>query len=233
MPKLEAVWDECTRDLPVMKRVAEYRGEPAVAVAATQLGDAVTPAEAARIVNEWVAFLADAPTPITELHFVTRTPKRLFDALTTQAQLKKLIVKWGNYDSLRPIQGLNLQVLRLGGASSLASVAPLASLRDLTHLEIESLRLVHDLSPLGALAHLRQLEFGGNWMTPRVAHIDSIAWLPRLRRLEHLLIHTLIVDDLDYSPVLRLPGLRAVRIMAAKGMTPSLAELKERLPWEE
>ena len=232
MPKLTSVWDECTRDLPMIEKVTEYRGESAIAVAATQRSD-VTRTEAALIVHDWVEFFSTGPTPIRELHFVTRTPKRLFDALRSQTQLEKLILKWGDYDDLRPIESLNLRVLRLGGASRITSVAPLARLTTLTHLEVESLWRAHDLSPLVALQQLRQLEFGGDWMAPRTAHIDSIGWLPHLARLEHLLIHTLIVDDLDYSPILRLPALRAVRVMAARGMGPSLPELKKRLPWEE
>jgi hypothetical protein len=47
-----------------------------------------------------------------------------------------------------------------------------------------------------------------------------------------LLLHTLIVDDLDYHPLLSLPNLRKVRVMATRRMTPSIEELIARLPWE-
>lgn len=126
----------------------------------------------------------------------------------------------------------DLKALRLGGASSVLSVEALADLHaTLTHLEIESLRHPHDLSPLGRLSNLVQLELGGNWMSPRIAHIDSIAWLPELRNLEHLLLHTLIVDDLDYTPLLQLKSLTAVRVMATRMMRPPLTELMSHLPW--
>jgi hypothetical protein len=42
----------------------------------------------------------------------------------------------------------------------------------------------------------------------------------------------LIVDDLDYAPVLSLPNLEAVRVMKARGMRPSLEELMAATPGE-
>ena len=70
-------------------------------------------------------------------------------------------------------------------------------------------------------------------MGPRTAHVDSIGWLEQLAGLEHLLLHTLIVDDLDYSPLLRLPMLQAVRVAEASGIAPSYDELRSLLPWAE
>jgi hypothetical protein len=232
MPQLESAWD---RGGPVARRVttvSEYNGETSVAVAATQLGSAFARTHAAQVVREWVGFLSAGPTPITDLRFLTRTPKRLFDALAGQTQLQRLLVKWGDYDDLGALVGMkDLRALRLGGASKVADIAPLCSLAKLTSLEIESLKHVHDLCALGSLPNLRQLELGGDWMKPRNAHIDSIAWLPELRNLEHLLLHTLVVDNLDYAPLLQLPRLQAVRVMNVRGMRPSLTELQERLPW--
>ena len=226
------MWDAGPRDIRKIAAVTEYEGEPAVAIAATQLGAEYTRTQATRIVTEWVEFFSRGPTAVTELRFLTRTPKRLFNALAAQTQLEGLFVKWGDYDDLASLQGMsNLRALRLGGASSVENVSPLAELTRLTHLEIESLRRAHDLSPLGELRELRQLEFGGDWMSPRIAHIDSIAWLSQLGAVEHLRMHTLIVDDHDYTPLLRLPRLKAVRVMATRGMHPTVEELQRLLPW--
>jgi hypothetical protein len=232
VPELRSVWGEASDDRRVITSVDEYRGEAVIAIGATQLGSRYTRAQSERIVTQWVEFLSGGPSSVAELHFVSRTPKRLFAALRGQTQLQRLFVKWGDYDDLSSLQDMHsLRVLRLGGASSVRDLSPLSSLSRLSHLEIESIRHAHDLSPLASLVALRQLEFGGDWKGPRRAHIDSIGWLPRLQGLEHLLIHTLIVDDLDYSPVLRLPHLRAVRVMAARGMRPPIEELQRRLPW--
>jgi hypothetical protein len=232
MPKLESVWDGSTGEPRRITTVSEYSGEASIAVAATQLGTNFTPTEGARIVREWVAFFSAGPTAITELRFLTRTPKRLFNALAGQTQLQRLFVKWGDYEDLGVLQGIKeLRALRLGGASKVADISPLASLTELANLEIESLRMAHDLSALGGLTQLTQLELGGDWRSLRTAHIDSIAWLPNLRNLEHLLLHTVIVDDLDYTPLLLLPRLKAVRVKKARGMRPSHSELVQRLPW--
>lgn len=231
---LESVWDHSTRDAPMITRVADYAGEEVVAIAATQLGTDFTRTEASRIVQEWVDFFTAGPTPIVELQLATRTPKRLFHALGAQTQLQRLFVKWVDYDDLGPLAQMDrLRVLRLGGASCVNDVGPIAALApQLTNLEIESLRRVKDLRPLAALTSLRQLELGGDWMSLRVAHIDSIAWLTALRDLEHLVLHTIIVDDLDYTALLRLQRLQAVRVMEVKGMRPTIHALRNSLPWD-
>jgi len=236
VPRLASVWDQSRRTgLRTITSVGEYHGEPTIAVAATQLALSYTRTQATKIVDEWVRFFSAGPSPITELHFVTRTPKRLFASLAGQSQLRRLFVKWGDYEDLSVLSGMDqIEALRLGGASSVRSVEPIVDLRaTLTHLEIESVRYVHDLTPLGRLDGLTQLDVGGNWMSPRIAHIDSIAWLPELQKLEHLLLHTVIVDDLDYTPLLQLKVLKAVRVMQARGMRPPLADLKSQLPWSE
>jgi hypothetical protein len=214
--------------------VSEYAGQSRLRISATQLGTRYTASQAKRIVSAWVEFFAAGPTPIEDLEFVTRTPKRLFAALEGQTQLERLAVKWGDYDDLRVLAGMRrLVVLRLRGASSVRDLTPVARLTSVRDLEIESLRHARDLSAIGQLTHLQRLVVGGDWMSPRIAHVDSIAFLTNLSGLRRLLLHTVIVDDLDYTPVLALPALEAVRIMATRGMRPSIEELRTQLPWAE
>lgn len=218
--------------LPSLVSVSEYEGQAAVTIAATQLGTKYTATQAARIVSDWVEFFSGGATPITELHFRTRTPRRLFAALESQVQLQALFVKWGDYEDLAALQHMSaLTVLALGGASHVSHLTPLARLSSLRRLQVESLLKVRDASPLRALTGLTHLEIGGDWQAPRTAHVESIAWLTDLTNLEHLLLHTLVVDDLDYAPLLQLSRLKAVRVMRVRGMQPSREELQERLPW--
>lgn len=128
---------------PIITTVAEYAGQAAIRVSATQLGLAYSRADAKRIVTEWCRFFS-RPSPILELHFTSRTPKRLFEALAGQSQLRHL----------------------RGGASSVRSLDPLARLRRLDRLHIESLRYVRDLSPLRHLTLVTDLEVGGDWRNP-------------------------------------------------------------------
>ena len=109
----------------------------------------------------------------------------------------------------------------LGGASGVPSLAPLAEMPQLRQLNVDSLLHVHDLSPLGSLSATPELlEIGGDWMSPRVVHVDSVAFLRSLPHLESLVLHTMIVDNLDYSPLLSLGRLPEVRVMPAQGMRP-------------
>jgi hypothetical protein len=235
VPELESVGVSATKERDMLTAVDEYAGQSTIAVSATQLGTDFTQSQAAQVVRNWVEFFESGPSPIVELQLVSRTPKRLFNALAGQTQIERLFVKWGDYDDLAPIAALrSLRVLRLGGATRVRDVSPLVAVADtLVGLEIDSIRDVKDLSPLGTLSKLRQLELGGAWMSSRTAHIESIGWLEQLRSLEHLLLHTIVVDDLDYSPLLRLPRLQAVRVAQARGMTPPHDELRRLLPWAE
>lgn len=220
------------RNLPQLTELSEYHGQEEVVISCTQLGPPYSATQAKKVVNQWVEFFAAGPTPIRDLQFTTHTPKRLFAALHGQSQLRRLVVKWGDYDDLTALANCSeLQELALHGASSVTSVMALGQLVSLKSLAIEGLRRVHDLAPLGRLEDLRDLELGGDWMSPRIAHVDSISFLRSLTRLEELLLHTIIVDDLDYTPMLALPQLRSVRCMKARGMTPSYDHLKAVLPW--
>jgi hypothetical protein len=77
-----------------MVEVREYEGETSIDIAATQLGSNYSETRKRHIVDEWVAFFGSGPTPIRSLRFLTRTPKRLFAALSAQSQLTALQVKW-------------------------------------------------------------------------------------------------------------------------------------------
>ena len=215
---------------PIITTVSGYAGQAAIRVSATQLGVAYSRADAKRIVAEWCRFFS-SPSPILDLHFTSRTPKRLFEALAGQSQLRRLRVKWGDYDELDALTGMvNLTDLTLGGASSVRSLDPLARLRRLERLHIESLRYVRDLSPLRHLTLVTDLEVGGDWTSPRIAHVDSIAFLADMPQLRDLVLHSMIVDSLDYAPLLQLPQLKNLRVMKARGMRPGWEELVESIP---
>ncbi len=215
-------------------RVSEYLGEARVTVAATQLDGECSATEARRVVAEWVDYFSAGPSPIQELTFVTRTPKRLFEALRGQPQLKSLQLKWGDYEDLSALEGMEeLRTLVLAGASSVRTLAPLASLQKVETLSVDSLRHAHDLSPIGLMTGVTSLDLGGDWMSSRMAHVASISFLRKMPQLRRLLLHTIIVDDLDYTPILAVPALEAVRVMAARGMRPRYEELKAAVPWSE
>jgi hypothetical protein len=213
--------------------VGQYEGETSVSLAATQLGSAYSETRKRQIVDEWVEFFRSGPTPIRSLHFLTRTPKRLFAALSTQSQLTAVDVKWGDYDDLQVLSQMNgLVTLRLRGASGVRDLRPLSELQAVETLQVEGLRGLLDASPIGDMRSVTDLELGGNWMTPKNVRVTSTAFLAQMPQLQRLLLHTLIVDDLDYHPLFSLRNLKQVRVMATRGMSPPVEELIERLPWD-
>lgn len=221
-------WDK----MPTITTVDQYDGQASIQINATQLGAEYSARASAKIVDDWVAFFTAGATAVQEISFASRTPKRLFDSLRSQTQLISLLVKWGDYVDLSVLTGMsNLRALVLNGASNVESVEPLCELSSLELLHIDSLRRVSDLSAIGALSSVSDLSIGGDWMNPRNAHIRSIAFLKEMPQLRHLVLHTVIVDDQDYSPLLCLPNLQNVRAMATRGMSPTIDELKALLPW--
>lgn len=215
-------------------RLAEYEGQDALVVAATQLGTDYTDSQGRRIVREWEEFFSSGPSPIGELHFVTRTPRRLFEALRGQTQLHTLTVKWGDYADLSPLAEMtHLRKLHLSGASSVQDLQPLAGLLGVQDLVIEGLRRVRDLSPLTGMSAVTDLELGGDWISPRIARVESFAFLRNMPQLHTLLLHSIAASDLDYSPLLHLPNLTWVRVMEVRGMRPSIDVLKAETPWSE
>src|SRR5690349_18420738 len=134
--------------VPLITTVAEYSNQSVVAVSATQLPLEFTRTRATHIVKEWTEFFS-SPSPITELHFTTRTPKRLFAALAGQTQLRELHVKWGDYEDLSVLASMReLHTLVLRGAVRVHDVEPLDALPHLETLELEGLRDLHDASAL-------------------------------------------------------------------------------------
>ena len=213
--------------------VAEYEGQEDVRIRATQLGTGYTASAARRVVQDWVDLLSAGTSPIRRLEFTSRTPSRLFEALAGQRQLQSLSIKWGDYADLSPLSEMSeLQQLSLRGAAKVTVVERLAGLTSLSSLVIEGFRQIEDPSPLGGLRDLTSLELGGNWMTPKNGRLPSIAFLRELHGIRDLLLHTLVVDDRDYSPLMDLPQLQRVRVMKVQGMVPTFEELKATLPWD-
>ena len=219
--------------VPAITTVAEYIGQSAIRVAATQLGPRYSSSEAKRILAEWVEFFASGPSAIQDLELVSRTPRRLFEALAAQRQLRRLSVKWGDYEDLSALSELtDLSYLRLGGASNVRHLRPLSELPAVAELELESLRHAHDPGPIGAMSGITSLAIAGAVWSLRIAHVDSIAFLRQMPQLRRLWLEAVIVDDLDYSPVLELPSLQNVWVMKARGMRPAFEDLVASTPWD-
>jgi len=165
----------------MLTEASEYTGEKAIAVACTQLEAGFTSSRARGVVDGWIELLSSR-TPLTDLHFTTRTPKRLFAALTGQPQLTRLVVKWGDYADLSPLSSMTgLRHVELRGASAVTNVGPLAALHALKLLALEGFRTIEDPAPLANLHRLADLEVGGAWITPRNGHIATIGFLRELR----------------------------------------------------
>jgi predicted esterase len=89
------------------------------------------------------------------------------------------------------------------------------------------------MSPIGEMRAVTSLDVGGDWMSSRIAHVASISFLRRMPQLQKLLLHTMIADDLDYTPIVELPALTHLRVMKARGMRPTHEQLKTWPAWSD
>lgn len=211
----------------------DYAGEEAIQVAATQL-DSLSDRAKSKLVEAWMDFFSAGPTPIKNLEFTTRTPRRLLDSLSAQTQLESLCVKWGDYADLEPIRGMrNLRSLHFQSLPSVKTLEPLTNHPAITSLVLEGLRDAHDMGPIGTIPHLRKLNLGGDSNSLRISHIDSLDFVRGLPDLEELLLQCLTVDSLDYSPLLSLKKLKLSWVKKSRGMMPAYEDLAEALPgWD-
>jgi len=80
---------------------------------------------------------------------------------------------------------------------------------------------------------LTDLEFGRRLGNASERPPQPGRFLHHLSNLETVLLHMVIVDDRDYSPLLALPGLMSVRVVASRDMRPTYDELERTLPWSD
>jgi hypothetical protein len=82
-------------------------------------------------------------------------------------------------DDLAPLLGLPLRQLSVWACDGIRDFAPLAGMRDLEYLDLDSTR-ISDLAPLAGLSRLEDL-----WLLncPAVTDLAPLAALPRLRRV--------------------------------------------------
>ena len=82
------------------------------------------------------------------------------------------------------------------------------------------------------MSGITSLAIAGAVWSLRIAHVDSISFLLDMPQLRRLRLEAVIVDDLDYSPILELPSLRSLWVMKARGMRPAFDDLVALTPWD-
>ncbi|PPF79528.1 hypothetical protein C5B96_12485 [Subtercola sp. Z020] len=203
--------DEHARPQTALWHVDQYDNQSSVSVAATQLDPprAVTARDRQRILGEWVNFFETARTSITHLRLVSRVPQELLDALAGQPQLRSLEVKWGPYESIAALAGLQrLDHVTLNGATGLLRLAPLTALPELTRLTVSQAHRLHDFETLSEVKTLRTLRFGNaSPASDGNCDLPNVSWVTPLSELTDLTLPGTRILDPDLSPILTLTKL--------------------------
>ncbi|MET4159792.1 hypothetical protein [Agromyces sp. PvR057] len=214
----------------VLWRADQYRGESDAYVAATQLDHKErSAAQRRRIFAGWIESFSTATTALARLHLVSRVPQEPLDSLTGQPQLSHLQVKWGPYRDVTALIELNqLQSLRLGGATNLHSLEPLARLPKLTELSIDRAHRLDDPLSLGSFTRLTSLSFGNGYAgSDKSVVLPDLEWVRPLQELRTLALPGIRLLNSDLSPILELPRLEQLRLPLRRQFRRQVLEFAE------
>lgn len=212
-------------DVPYLERPHEYSGEDRVSIG--MWSSAGTRTEQLAVLEEWVEFLR-TPRPIVQLHLSGWSNDRMVRALAAQTNLVDLRIEWGRYSDLSVIGSLRqLEMLRLGWATSLTDLTPLMSLGRVHTLRVEGSARLRDYAPLGTLTALRDLQVGV--ATEGKTLVDSLEFVRHLRGLRAF-SWTPGVAGNDYSPLLSLRDVEEIDVHEHRGMQPTMDDLAYALP---
>lgn len=219
--------------------VSEYNGENKLIINCTQLGDSFTPQyksqkDKKRVVLEWCEFLHQNSTSFIELHFGTRMPQELFEAVCSQKQLKRLEIKWGAYKDISAVENLtNIELLHIGSGAGVESIKPLSKLKNIIALSIENFQKISNYDDLCALTTLESLSITGDGMGPQYIKIDNIDFINRMSQLRLFRLLTERLLSKDYSPILNLKNLEHLTLSSNREVVKLYNELLKlpKLKW--
>ncbi|MFD2288580.1 leucine-rich repeat domain-containing protein [Pedobacter petrophilus] len=219
--------------------VSEYNGEEKLMINCTQLGDSFThqyktQKDKKRVVTEWCDFLSHNETAFKELHFGTRMPQELFDAVCKQKLLKRLEIKWGGYKDISAIENLeNIELLHMGSGAGVESIKPLAKLAKLIGLSVENFQKITSYTELSNLSALESLSIEGDAFGPQYIKIDHLDFLSAMPQLKFFRLLAERLQSKDYSPVLLLKNLEHLSLSANKEVLKRYDQLLElpELKW--
>lgn len=187
-----------------------------------------------RVVSEWCEFLHQNPTVFTELHFSTRMPQELFDAVCSQKRLKRLNIKWGVYKDISAIENLtNIELLHIGSGASVESIKPLSKLKTIVALSVENFQKIANYDDFAELKKLESLSIVGDGMGPQYIKIDNINFLTKMPQLRFFRLLTERLQSKDYTPVLELENVEHLTLRSNREVSKLYNELIKlpKLKW--
>ena len=118
-----------------------------------------------------------------------------------------------------------------GGASQLASLAPLSTLSDLSALTVSQAHKLDDITVIGDLTSLRALRFGNSSLgSDKSVVIADLSWVSRLSELRTLDLPGTRIVNPDLTPVLALKSLEALGLPLRRSYRKQVFELAEGSP---
>lgn len=178
--------------------------------------------------KDWMQLLPSL-TNLRKLYLSHKVNQAFFEKICEVNQLESLELKWTGIEELSSIQKLKrLSNLHIRSGARISDISPLKDLAGLKSLFLEYLPKLIDFSPIGHLRKLESLSIYGNIYHFKDQIIQTISFLEKVTRLEHLgLVCTKVLDN-SYETILQLKNLKHFSI--SNKLPHDLRERIKKLP---
>ena len=138
---------------------SEYDGSEKLSIVCTQTD--LPAKEQKRLIEEWCSVLPTLNS-VKYVWFLSKVSQSLFDAACQMPLLEGLFIKWSSLSTIEPLLGsAQLRYVHIGSSPGIQSIAPVRDLAQLQWLELDNVKLVTDLTPVGRLKNLEGFSFTG------------------------------------------------------------------------
>jgi hypothetical protein len=134
----------------------------------------------------------------------------MFDATCDNPNIEGLYIKWGGVKDLSHLKKLEkLKFFHLGSSPSVESIDVFQEEAQLIVLQLENIKKIRDLSPLGSLNQLEGLAIEGSMWTTQI--VDSLWPLSNLQNLRYIFLANLRTLDKTLKPLIEIKTLMNIR----------------------
>jgi hypothetical protein len=175
-----------------------------------------------QLLGEWMTLLPKLKN-IKRVTLVYPLNQEFFEYVCQMPNLEFITLSSLKIEDVSPIANLkNLNRLYIDSCHRMTTISSLASLKNLEYLSIENCHNIKDLELIGQLTNLKALSLNGDAFAPKNLLINSLKPFRNLKKLKHLDLGGASIKDKTYDIVLEMPELERFDISGS--LNPSVVD---------
>jgi hypothetical protein len=156
---------------------------------------------------DWIDIIPSLDN-VTILSVRHRVNQNYFEAICKMKNLEKIYFWTSTVESLNNIANLKkLDSLGISSFSRLSDISPILSLKNLTHLSIDSSFKIENYEIIGDMHSLIGLRLNGDCTAPKNLRLQTLKPFKSLKNLKHLDLSCASVIDKSYDTILDMTSL--------------------------